>query len=129
MEAYLKPCEKLARYIQNSAIGHYSTIFRHIHNLAQLLHMQKPGILEILEYSELFDNCFATHLQNPTIFTEIYAVCRTLTYLKPDTYSEPSQRFKMIKFFAKILKNYNYFSKAPHLSSLTGSEYLSISTH
>ena len=31
----------------------------------------------------------------------------TLTYLKPTTYSEPSQRFKM-EFFAKIVKSYNY---------------------
>ena len=38
--------------------------------------------------------------------------------LKPDTYSEPSQRFKT-EFFAKIVKNYNYFFKALHLRSLT----------
>ena len=48
LEAYVKLCEKLTRFIQNSAIGHYSTIFKHIENLAQLLHMQKPGILGIL---------------------------------------------------------------------------------
>ena len=42
-------------------------------------------------------------------------ICRTLTYLKPDTNSKPSQRSKMASF-AKIVKNYNYFSKAlyPH---------------
>ena len=71
LEAWLKPCENLTRYIQNSAIGHYSTIFRHIQNLAQLLHMQKPGILRILEYWKLFHNCFPTHIQNPSIFTKI----------------------------------------------------------
>ena len=37
--------------------------------------------------------------------------------LKPDTYSEPSQGFKT-DFFAKIVKNYNYISKAIHLRSL-----------
>ena len=36
---------------------------------------------------------------------------RTLTYLKPDTYSEPSQRFKT-ELFAKIVKNYNHFSES-----------------
>ena len=55
-----------------------------------------------------------------------------MTYLKPDTYSEPSQRFK-VEFFCKILKKFNYFSKAFHLLTdlLTDSEYnhLSISTH
>ena len=59
--AYLKPCEALARHrIQNPAMGHYSVIFRHIQNLMQCLHMQKPGILGILEYSELFHNCIPT---------------------------------------------------------------------
>ena len=56
---------------------------------------------------------------------------RTLIYLKPDTYSEPSQRFK-IEFFAKIVKNYNFFSKAHHLRSLdqalNTSQYISILT-
>ena len=55
-----------------------------------------------------------------------------MTYLKPDTYSEPSQRFK-VEFFCKIFKKFNYFSKAFHLLTdlLTDSEYnhLSISTH
>ena len=43
---------------------------------------------------------------------------RTLTYLKPDTYAKPSQRFKM-EFFVKAVKNYNYFSNALHLRFLT----------
>ena len=42
-----------------------------------------------------------------------------MTYLKPDTYSEPFQRFKM-EFLAEIVKNYNYFFKALHLRFLTG---------
>ena len=45
-------------------------------------------------------------------------IFRTLTYLKLDTYSEPSQMFK-VAFFAKIIKNYNYFSKGLYLRSLT----------
>ena len=44
---------------------------------------------------------------------------KTLIYLKPDTNSEPSQRFNM-EFFAKIVKNHNYFSKALHLRCLSG---------
>ena len=51
IELEAKPCETLTRHIQNPAI------FRHIQNLVQLLHTQKPGILEILEYSALFHNC------------------------------------------------------------------------
>ena len=43
--AYLKPCETLIRHFQNPATEHYSAMFRHIQNLAQRLHMQKPGIL------------------------------------------------------------------------------------
>ena len=70
--AYLKPCETLTRYIQNPVLGHYSAIFRHIQNLVQRLHMQKPDILEILEYSETFHNCILTHIQNHVIFTKIY---------------------------------------------------------
>ena len=41
------------------------------------------------------------HIDNPGIF-------KTMVYLKPDTYSESSQRFKM-DCFAKIVKGYNYF--------------------
>ena len=44
---------------------------------------------------------------------------RTLTYLKPNTYSEPFQRLKM-RFFAKIVKNCNSFSKLLHHRSLIG---------
>ena len=43
--AYLKSCETLIRHFQNPATEHYSAMFRHIQNLAQRLHMQKPGIL------------------------------------------------------------------------------------
>ena len=57
-QTYSEPCH-----------GHYSAIFRHIQNLMQCLHMQKPGILRILEYSELLHNCVATRI-------------RTLSYLR-----------------------------------------------
>ena len=43
----------------------HRTLFNHIQNLLQFLHMQKPGMPRILEYSELFHNCFLTHIQNP----------------------------------------------------------------
>ena len=59
----------LTRHIQNPAIGHYLTIFRHIPNLVQRLHMQKPGIIG---YSEPFHNCKSTHIQNPATLTKIY---------------------------------------------------------
>ena len=118
-EAYLKYCEMLTRNIQNPAIEHYSAIFRHIQNHVQPLHTLKPGILGILENPELFHNDIPTHIQNPVILRKIYEYSELLTYLKSDTYSEPSQRLK-IEFFAKIVKKYNYFPKALHLRSLTG---------
>ena len=67
----------LIMHIQNPAIGHYSTIFRLIQNLVQRLHMQKPGLLKILEYSEPLHNCIPRHIQNPVIFTKIcdYSEC------------------------------------------------------
>ena len=68
-ETYLKLREPFTRDIQNTAVGHYSAIFRKIQNLMQCLHMQKPVILRILEYSEL---SMLTHIQNPVIFTKIY---------------------------------------------------------
>ena len=71
LEAYWKPCETLIRYIQNPAMGHYSAIFRHVQNLVQCLHMQKPDILKVLEYSELIHNCIPMHIQNPVIFTNL----------------------------------------------------------
>ena len=55
----------------------------------------------------------------PCLIFENLRIFRILIYLKPDKYLEPSKRFKM-EIFAKIAKNYNYFSKALHLRSLTG---------
>ena len=57
-----KPYETLTRHIHSTAIGHYSTIFRHIQNLAQNLHTQKTCMIGILEYSELFPNCIPTYI-------------------------------------------------------------------
>ena len=91
-------------HIQSPVIEHYSTI----------LTLYNACICIKLTYSKLFHNCILSHIQNPVIFTKIHK----LTCLKPDTYLEPSQRFKM-EFFAKIVKNYNYFSKMLHLRSLT----------
>ena len=50
---------------------HYSAIFRHFQNLEQPLHMQKPDILRILEYSEPY-NCILAYVQSPVVFTKIY---------------------------------------------------------
>ena len=83
---------------------------------------------ETLAYAEIW------HARNPGIF-------KTLPELCPDTYSGPCHIYenlwhlkpdtKWSFFFAKIVKNYSYFSKALHLRSLT--EFwihnLSISTH
>ena len=122
-------CMYCLRHIQNSAavcifkyVPAYSIIFvviksfthieallRHIQNLIQHLYMQKAEILGILEYSKLFHNCIPPHIQNCAIFTKIHEL----------TYLEPSQRFK-IEFFAKIVKNYNYFSKMLHFGYLAG---------
>ena len=34
--------------------------------------MQKPGILEIMEYSQPLHNWIPTQIQNPVMFAEIY---------------------------------------------------------
>ena len=56
---------------QTYAIGHYSALFRHIQNLMQHLHMEKTGILGMLEYAEPFCICIHMHIQNPVILTKI----------------------------------------------------------
>ena len=64
MEAYLKPYKIWP--------GIFRTLPEDIiQNLVQLLDMKKPGILVILEYSELFHNCILQYIQNPVIFTKI----------------------------------------------------------
>ena len=104
--------------------------------------MQKPGILEswtfqnpsiitenwyigILEFSEPFHNCISTHIQNPVIFTKIGKPCAilviqnpgiltTLNIQNPDIFKTPEIFRPLSKMFcfAKIVKSYNYFSKA-----------------
>ena len=48
--------------------------FIHIQAYAEpwltLLHMQKPSIFGILEYSEPFHNCIPMHIQNSVILTK-----------------------------------------------------------
>ena len=80
--------------------------------------------LQNLEYSEPWnvENPFiiaSDAFSEPCHINENLRIFRTLIYLKPDTYSESSQRFG-IEFFAKIVKRYNYFSKTLHVRSLTG---------
>ena len=98
----------MTRHIQNPAMGHYSAIFR--------IFLYNACICRKLAYSSMIASrrIFRTlsYLQNLPMF-------KTLTHLKPNTYIEPSQWFEM-EFFAKIVKNYNHFSKALHLRSLTG---------
>ena len=80
-KAHLKSCETLTRNIQNSVIGHYSAIFRHIQNLVQRVHMQKPGVLKIMEYSEPVHNCISMHIQSSDIFKTRY-IFRTFKDLR-----------------------------------------------
>ena len=94
--------ERLPRHIQNYVIGHYLVLFRHMQNLVQCLHMQKPGILEIFDYSEPF-HLHPNTSSGPCHICENLRILRTLTYLKPETHSKPCQKFKM-EFFTKIDK-------------------------
>ena len=91
---------------------------------AETRHIQNPGIFGTRPW--LYPDIYS----EPCHIYENLRIFRNLTCLKPDTYAEPSQRFKM-EFFAKKCKNCNYFSKALHLRSLT--EFwirnLSVSAH
>ena len=71
LEAYFKPSETLTRHFQNPTITHYSAVFRHIQNLVQRFHLQKLGILGILENSKSFHNYIPMYIQNHVIFTKI----------------------------------------------------------
>ena len=57
-QTYSEPCHR--------------ALFSHIQNLLQRSHTQKLGILGILEYSEPFNSCNLTGIQNPAILTKIY---------------------------------------------------------
>ena len=74
----------------------------------QRVHTQKPGILGILlkTLPKLHPDAYS----EPCHIDENLGIFRTLTYLKRDTYSEPSQRFKT-EFFTKVGKNYSFFPK------------------
>ena len=83
LEAYLKPCETLTRLIQNR-IRRYLAIARHIRNIVWPLHMKKPGILGVLEYSVLFHNFIPTRIQK----------FKTLSYLRKFTITHNTGIFK-----------------------------------
>ena len=107
-QVYLDPCHR-------GIIQPYLDIFRALCNAC---------ICRNLPYSESWN------IQSPSIITyrrifkknghinENIRIFSSLTYLKPDTYSEPSQRFN-IEFFAKIVRKHHYFSKVIHHRSLT----------
>ena len=83
------------------------------------MHTQKPGILGILEYSA--PSIIASRRIFRTLsYCKNLLIFKILTYLKPSTCSEPSKRFQIEFFFAKIVKKYNYLSRGLHLRSLTG---------
>ena len=79
--------------------GHYSAIFKNTENLVQRLHKQKPDIFGILEYSKILPKSYPNTFSKPCHIYENLQIFRDLTYLKPDTYAESSQRFKIYLFF------------------------------
>ena len=62
----------VTRHIQNPVLGHYSAIFRHIQNLVQRLHVQKPDVLKYW------------NIQNPYIIAS-RRILRSLSYLQKFT--------------------------------------------
>ena len=58
----------------------YRALFNNISNLVLRFHMQKHGIVQILDYLELFHICIPTHIQNSIIFTKIYE-CSELLHI------------------------------------------------
>ena len=111
-EAYLKPYDQAYSKPYHMV---YSTIFRHIQNFVQRLLMQKPGILRILEYSELFHNCIPKHVENTVI--------RKFMNIQNSDILKTRNMFRNLskmEFFVKIVKKYNYFSEELYLRSLTG---------
>ena len=72
-------------------------LFSHIQAYSETcasLHMQKPSIFRILEYSEPFHNCMSMHIQDHVIFIKIGKPCITLEIQNSDIltipeYSEP----------------------------------------
>ena len=80
----------LTRHIQNPATGHYLAMFRCIQDLVQRLYTVKPGILSILEYSELFHNCIQMHIQNLVTFTKTRHIFRTLPKIQDEVFCKNS---------------------------------------
>ena len=101
IQAYSAPCVTLAYsqpcHILNPDIFRTAGVFKTMRNVDQTylealsqalfnhiqvysepcvysehLHMQKPDILGIPEYSELFHNCIPTQIQNPVMLKKIY---------------------------------------------------------
>ena len=102
-QTYSEPCHRV--------------LFSHIQNLVQHSICRNLVYLESWKIHNFF--IIVSRLIFRTVtFTKIYEYS-ALWHLKPNTYLEPSGGFKM-EFFAKIVKNYNYFSKSLHLISLTG---------
>ena len=75
-------------------------MFRTMHNAFICGNMEYLEFWNIQNLSKIaIQNSEPWRINNPGIFI-------TLTYLQPDTYSEPSLRFQM-EWFAKIVKSYN----------------------
>ena len=105
---------------------HWPDISRHIRTLCN------AWICRNLAYSESWN------IQNPYIIafrcnsqpTHIYKnlqIFRTLTYLKPDTYSEPYQRFKIELLPGIVKKTIIIFPKRSILDLWLGFEYAYLS--
>ena len=101
----------ILRYIQ-AFVG----LLDHIQTYTTLAYTTVP-------HSKLSYNCIVTHIKNPHIYENSLNLCNPENLesehiWNPETYSEPSQKFKM-ECFAKIV-SYNYFSKTIYLRFLTG---------
>ena len=77
---YSQPC-----HILSPGIFRTGGLFKALWSADQIysdifLHMQKPDILGIPEYSEPFHNYIPTYIQNPVIFTKIYE-CSELCHI------------------------------------------------
>ena len=103
------------QHIQNFVIGHYSGIFKTLCNACIFRNL---AYLEFWKIQNSY-NYIPKYIQNPVIFRKIYEYSQNSDIIKPDTYSESSQRFNM-EFFAKIFKYYNYLPKALYRRPLTG---------
>ena len=97
-QAYSEPCHRAS----------FSHIQQYSEPCAETWHTWNPGIFKT------FPSLHPDAYSEPCHVSKNLRIFRTLTYLKPDTYSEPSQKIR-IEFFAKIVENYNYFSKALHI--------------